>query len=948
MTGFPAHLSSPQYTTLRTSGYWAAVFACLNPNTVIFRARASQSITSAPFITFTWDSADVGAYTDVWEGMIVYISSTTSIRDAKYRGRVRLAPSASQFFISRNATVLNDNDYIIVVRDTDLFVRERNDTLIDDSIPYHDLPPMLKDHPHTIVLYDQNNDGSEDYTPVQVGLAVDVNATAVDTWQWDVSGDGAFTIDDPTLEHPAFTFEAGYHYLLRVRYTDDNDQTNYQISHVYCVTRTFGAPVVPALVTSSGGGSVEEGYTASVTAYADVETLIDRTHCAVWMFQHFGDESTTPMVSNVLMNGRIRSDSIQTEGSTESGQLQQVTFTVEGITAYLRHLRTPNDIVRASATPDEWGEITEPNPYRMAVYAMWAYTTLTNLCSFGVEDGAFAAWQIGAEPRALEGGFAYDMLTTLLWDTIKAAPNHAPTGEIYLARTVSYLEDRSGVPLVATMTLNDITLYSVNRDSSDTVSQVIAFGGSFNITTNSFVLYTSQSPSIVYREGEVQEITREVLVANSTTDEARTELGLRSSNHYAYENSKSLLKETVYDAWVGVLIPTNFQRWSDVLPASSNTLGVAYTATDYWQLQSVNWTVNDDGSMTVSIEKVQETSFDDAQIKASLLPINLETVNPVLPVLPNDPLFPTDPIELYPTDTPNDMDLQPIDPFSGMGAYSPFPPDVAAEIAANQGTAGCKTLRVNFKSSDNTISSWTTVLSDDYLMTLSGKATISGGNPNCADLTASDEGWTPVSAFGNDYAVYHSGEGYGRSATILGRIIIHKSLAPFAGATLQITFNEPFTGYLYLSPFVYVYTGVGLSYYTAVTSISLPGVTYTDGLSIDIGVDENDPTTPLSATLRMEMVCIPGAGSGSAVTTEVDAFYKGEPDEEGIWQNVSLLDDGLYLDNSKYTEIPPYNESHRYEGLPFIGTNNPLYARMVFDDYTENQDVYLFLEMCRQ
>lgn len=949
---FPSPLSNDNRTTARASGYWSRGLVCLNPVDVVFQARAAESITDAPFLEFAYDSVSAGAYTDVWQGMVCYLSETTDLRQAKYRGRVRLSPTSGVFYIDLNGTLLNDGDYITVTRDTDLFARIRNDTLADGSIAYQSLAPQTEGLPYVTVLYDADNDGEESWTPSQTGLAVDADATLVESWLWSVSGSGAASIDDDTLENPRFTFEAGYHYLVRAEYVDDSGTENYQIVHVYCVDRTLSAPVVQPVVTGSVSGSLDDGWTASVTAYGDVDTILDRTHCAVWHIQHFGDNTAAPFVSNVLMEGRIRSSSLQTVGNADAGREQQVSFSVEGMTAYLRRARIPNDIVRAVSSPDEWGEIKEPTPYRMACYVAWTYTTLTNLGSFGVEDGAFAAWPIGGEPRGVDGGNTLDVLNSIL-EPIKAAVNFAPTGEVYLARTVSYLTDRSGVDTITAFTLEDLIEYGIELDSSRTYSQCIAFGGSFNSTTNTFDIYTAQSPSIVYGDGgETLELTREILAADSTEDEAKTEIAERASNEYAFKNPKPLNSASPYDAYCGLLIPTNYQRWAFALPASSNTLGKAYTPSDYWQLQSVSLAINADGSINTGAEFYAETSFNDAQIMAQLLPNNLANLNPVLPVLPNDPAFPTDPLENYPTDTPGLDDLQPIGTDSAAQSYTPWPPDVASQVAKKTGKPKCKTLQIPFKVSTNVQSGWTTILNDPYGATLSGSALISNGDPNpCDDLTLSQQGWDVLNVASVDYATYHAGEGFGRSTTYAGRIIVHKNLGDVSGKDLTITFNEAFTGYIYLAPYVYVYTGSGLVHVTAQTSVTLTGMSQTAGLSIDIGVNENNPNTPLPSTLRLIEICIDGeTGGGVANPVYGDAFYTWNKDAEGQEVNVALYSgsNGLYFDNSKYTEIPPFSPSHAYSNLPFTGTGNQLFARMVFDSYAQVQNVYLYLDMCPQ
>jgi hypothetical protein len=944
----------------------------LCPNEVVFRARASQSITDDPFITFTWDSADIGGYADVWEGMVVYLSATTDIRAAKYRGRVRLAPSSSVFYIDLNATILNDNDYIIVVRDCDLFARIRTDTLVDGSIAYTALPPMTKGLPNTVVLYDADNDGSVTYTTVQAGIPVDPDAATVDTWAWAVSGNGASSIDDDTAQNPTLTFEAGYHYLVRVAYADDSGTPNYQLMHVYAVTRTFDAPVVQPVIAGSVTGNMEDGWTADLTAYADVSALIDRTHAVVFHVEHFGDGSSTPIFDNVLMNGRIRSDSIQTQGSAEAGVLQQVTFTVEGITAYLRRLRIPNDIVRSVASPSAWGEGIEWNPYRMAVYAMWVYSTLTNIGSFGVEEGEFTDYQIGGEPRGIDGGSALEVLKSLL-DPIRAASNYAPSGELFLARGVDYRADRSGVPLIAVFGLKDMTEYNVERDSSRTYAQVIAYGGVYNSTADTWVLYTASAPSIVYGDGgDTLEITREILTADSTPEGAAQELGERASNHYAHENPKPLLSETLFDSYAGVMIPTNYQRWASVLPASSNTLGVPYTATDYWLLQSVTLTLNTDGTIDVAVDKPAETSFDDAQIIADQLPNALEGMNPVLPVLPNDPAFPTDALELYPTDTPDLEDLQPINPDSAAQAYTPFPPDVAAEMAARQGTANCKTLAVNFRWASNVTSSWTTVLNDPYLMTIEGFARVSNnGWIHTVNFAGGLEGFILDAAFGAWAAgvgITPTNGGVPPTFTAAIRsLLAADNIASTTFTSVNIVFDFTKGTYTAVTPAALIFFNSGQiatissSVITTGTNKTLSwtgsaaGVTQV-AVQLVMSYDGAGPHV-YSGDGVLKSITMTGVGTNpftgaTGSTIETDGLYQWQRDDDGNEINVSLLPGGLYLDNVKYTPVPtapfpPFSKNHRYADLPYTGTNNPLQARMVLDN-TNAQNVYLNITMCRR
>lgn len=970
MSSFASPVTSPQQATLRASGYWARVLSVFNDNEVLWVAQAAEA-KATPFITLAWDNESVGDYTDLVEGLVCYISASLDLRQAKYRGRVRLTPSSSQFYIDYNATLVSDGDYIIVVCDVDFMRRVRNDTLIDGSIAYHDLPPVLGEHPSTIVLYDADNDGTCSYTPIQYGIPVDAAATTVDTWSWSTLGGGTTNISDPTDEHPTFTFEAGYHYLLRVEFEDDNGVSNWHMAHVYAITRTFDAPVIQAVVAGSVNGDTDTGWTADLTAYGGVTALLNRNHCAVFAVEHFGDNSSVPLVSNVWIQGRVRSFTITTAGDETAGRVQESTFSVEGIAAYLQRERVPNDIVRPTASPNEWGEITDPNPYRMAVYEMWAYTTLTNICALSVDEDAFAAYQIGGEPRGIDGGQALDTLKSVLWDTIHAAPNFAPSGEIRLSRAAAYREDRSGLETIIVFGLQDTLDYSVDIDSSRTTAQVIAFGGVFDSSVNGFVLYTASAPSIPYGEGDIKEINREVLTADSTSVEASEEIGLRASNHYAFENSKPLMNLSLFDSHAGLLIPTNFQRYAAVLPASSNTSGIAYSATDYWQLQSVTLTINADGSVGVSGEWPRETAFEGSQTLANPAPINLTEVNPVLPVLPNDPAFPTDPLELYPTDTPALEDLQPINSDSAAQSYTPFPPDVAAQTAAAQGSPGCQTLQMLFKSSVNAQTSRVLTLSAPYIFSVRGITTYSTDEWQYTfNFLAEDGGFVrnpdPLIA-NNAYGNWVLMQGWLTNDALAtgnyrrGIDIVLTGIASTEFTYFQIKYD--YSGIAFVPPGSTAFVAqIGSNLLWNIADTVMPSGTdlyqawtgsYTDtSFRIGINASVNNVNPTYGGSTRLKELTVRGKGhnpfDGSpAIVLDADAFYTFSRSDPSIQSSILGAGEGLFLNNSKYIPVPPYSDNHVYSNLPFAGTGNLLLGRMQFDSYSEKSNLYEYLEICR-
>lgn len=85
-------------------------------------------------------------------------------------------------------------------------------------------------------------------------------------------------------------------------------------------------------------------------------------------------------------------------------------------------------------------------------------------------------------------------------------------------------------------------------------------------------------------------------------------------------------------------------------------------------------------------------------------------------------------------------------------------------------------------------------------------------------------------------------------------------------------------------------------------------------------------------------------------TKFIDAFYMWDEDDEGNPINVELhgLFDGVYIDNSKYADIPPFSESHVYTNRPFTGTGNQFHARMVLTNATDIDSNFLFFTVCRK
>lgn len=982
---FPSALSAPQKTTLRTSGYWQRTFIAFNPGEVVFQCESDEAIDSAPFAEFAWTNTLQGAYTDVLAGMVVFISATTDVKNFKYRGRVRLAPSATEFRIDLNATTLEVGDIITVIRDADLFSKVRNDTFIDADVAYHNLPPMITGLPSVLCLYDSDNDGSVSFAFTQSGLAVASGAT-ISAWLWTISGAGttAFTVGSSTSQNPTIQFQAGFHYLLRCRVTDSNSVQHFVFCQVYAVTRTFAAPVILPAVAGSVSQDLENGYSGSVTAYGGVANLPYRTHAAVFCVERFGDNTSTPMATNVLMHGRLRSENITTEGSDEAGVLQQVTYPIEGITSYLQRLKVPNDVVRHVASPNKWGEMVNPTPFRLAVYFLYAYSTLLNLVSFSAGDSLFDAWRRGGEPVSIDGGMALDALKSIL-DMIKGAPNYAPDGEIRCEINASYRVDRSALVTVMDFLPGDTTRLAVDVDTSKSTGQVVGTGGSWHTVSNTFFLFTASAPTIPYGDNpETRELTRELLEYDNTTTESAGELAARTGNDYAFNNPKLLASASLIDShrW---LVATNYQRYTWTMTTAENLRELVLTTATKFQCQRVNITINTDGTFDPDADFVEETSFTDAQSIASQLPGNIPQLNPVLPVLSDDPAFPDEPLWMYPTDTPTQEELQPIGSDSAYLSYSPFTPDQAAAAAAKQGTVNCRTLQHYMRNGGTTFSTWLTVAAAAYTIKVSGSGQInnstvlsddlfSGLGPNTSQLGASfpfgvwcdGDIFTVACLNSQKGGAWNAAGGNGGGGCIQGEFIDRSTGRDLNQAGVVLDLGAEFTVTEVM--FWYAVTAVDGS------ATGQNDIRFWDAAKVEVGT--RDTTTPIPSTtyhqtywaetprvgvryVSMNAVYDPDNPTVSKMKIDdisvryidpagepqfADWLYKFTPGDD----NSSTLFDpaqGGLLDGNKPALIPAYNPAHEYF-FPYTGTGFTLGASFVLDSYTEVANNIFTIQAC--
>lgn len=314
---FPGILDTNQLVQLRQDNVAVAQFVLFNPNDIVWQTQPNAQVDGAiPYAEFAWDGTDQGNRSNVQEGMTVFISTSTAFRTTSiFRGRVRLAPDATDFFIDENSTNLETSYYVTVIDDYDIHEKqERRTTLrfIDWDKVFEKLPPVISGLQSTYV------DTTGDVT-ITLVLAPTVTAMAagatISSYLWDVA-DGTITVGSSTTQNITTTFPGAVtneHRWVRLTVTDSNGVSRYFVFEVYSIDLTSTSSVVSRLGTNAVTvtGTHQEGFNVTVKMNEDFDTVLDRTRCTLVSIDDYGgirsldftDGGTTPIAVDDTITG---------------------------------------------------------------------------------------------------------------------------------------------------------------------------------------------------------------------------------------------------------------------------------------------------------------------------------------------------------------------------------------------------------------------------------------------------------------------------------------------------------------------------------------------------------------------------------------------------------------------------------------------------------------------
>jgi len=957
---FNAALAGGQITQVRKTKQAFEHYLLVNPNDIVWQAEVDDTKTGENYGEFQWANTQEGVRANVIADQVLLVTtSKTDLSTVVIRGRVREVPDADTVFINETGTDITDAMYITVLDDFDIV--ERLQRVGPDGTKYKDwdntwsdLPPMIDGLQSVYADFSGANPVTLSFAPTAAAIA---SGAAIDTWLWDVD-DGTITVGNVNTQNITATFP-GYgvneHRWVHLTVTDDAGNATAFHFEVYTVNKHSSTAVKLDTGQLQITSSIEEGWNATITAWDGMaqSEVLDQTRVAIAGIDDY-DGTATPIVSNIMMVGRLRIEQNVTSAQEREGATAAVDWTIEGFATQLARLPAPALHIIDDAGPNEWGEMIDPTPTRAIVYYLAFHTTYMGLSSISSDDltdyvlGDFTVGEtIGLEfiDNQLKG--------------VNGVAAFAPSGETTLRRMASYQPDadRAGLTTVFDFTTEDITPeLGMNLEYGELVGEIEAGAVVYNTTDDEIDFrYIGRAPATSFGSGhESAQLNGQVLIADSTDDDARDELKQRTADHLAYINNKVTLDLGLMDGfWFA--IPTLHQRWTFTLEDTDTERGREYSDSDFWQLLSTSYIADNETNtreFTATFE--EETQGENAGISIALVG-SVNDLDYSLPPMSAYDTFPDDGLTNFPTDDPDE------DPYFGGGMLSVMQPDQNNQDAG----ANCETLNIAMYGDYSRATTRNTELGETYTITVKGETAFPAGWSHIWDFTSSNGGWVANNAGGGARGTYVAATGWQSDLLTEGVnhlevTQIYKNFGAIATITdIKITFD--FTNGQQVAP---PNLDTRIQGWTAGFDGNSEFTSYQDSGDGDdqtfawIGPDSLDA---VSVQLR------PGfknggdpAPTGDALITQIqiegtesnpfgpdgsdhgDAFYT---DYVSGSANLYGGGEGLLVNGDTPVGIPSFQSNHEYV-FTIAGTGGPLSFKFKLSDYTGVDRNVLQISIC--
>jgi hypothetical protein len=951
-------LTEDQRDIVDAGGYIGRDYILFCPNTVVLQCHPAAASAEDVIAEFEYDSVVTGAYTDVYEGQVVIISTTTDLKATElWRGRIRELPTSSTLYINESSILLDTAYYVTVIDTHEPMPRLRSGNFVDWNTAPEGLQPLIKGL-QSAYLKEPDALGEAEFTFSPVGQALEEGATIDDdtAWEWDIDGT-PYTTREVTV-----TLAEG-HYWARVWLTDSEGVTSYFAFQVIVADEDSTGLVRLAADGYEVTGNWDNGWNGSVTYFAGIEDVLDRTRVVIVSWHQYRDGD--PAFPNISFVGYLREEDDSARADENYSALAETRYTLAGFGAIAGEMPFNPLAIRNLASPTLWDEINLPTTERAIAHILTRYTTLLTLCA--LDFGTLTNDHFGGD-MDVSSSSPLDACNTIASE-INAQLIFAPCGQITLDRNACFLttDERNALDVITTPIHTDnMLVLAYKRAHVGNLAQIQIGFRTYYTADNTNLGVTATAPAIAYADGmDFDTAPNQLLLADSTPEDAQKEARQRAGHLLAYRTEGDEITIQLDDGW-GWLVPSQHQWWSMELAASVLTAGRAFSADDRLLLKSITHTYSAErGTRAVNVTFLRETRGKLAAVRVEIVPSAVTVQIPYHPPLSAYlGAFPPANSLRMPSLTPNKR--QPYKP-RHHAPYMPLPPAIADEIASSMGQSGCYVQNppVNFRNPANVATNFLTVLGEPYLITVKGSARIgTDGWIANLNLVSAENGFAIVPPWG----AWTGGTGYTAADGDIGippagirSIIINQTLPSATWTSVTMTFDIVKGTFTAVTPAALIFLNGSI-----VASV-LPG-SLLDGTNLTLVwtgsmvvtdlqlqiLSSYDDVLPYAygGSVTLKSVVITGTGTDPFTGNPGgdlwgDAFYHWTLDEEGEPNTAQLYTgtQGLIIDNAPVAVPPIYSPTHEYP-LAMTGTGNTVLWRYAYPTQAQAENLLLYVMIC--
>lgn len=516
----PAAASAPQLAKLRSNGHASELYCAFRVPSVIYSARLNGvPVSNDMAAEITYDGGS-GTLANVKVDMTMYVGTSAGAYDLGYC-RIRKAPGASTFYIGEQSVIVwQDNCYLTVVDDYDLWAKhihiDGTDIKMDYDVTFSDqhssfLPvPVLG--PHRVAKLT----GASVVVQLgpESGMSSWVHGSTISSYAWVIPS--AVSISNSAIASPTATFNAVGWHACYCTVTSAAGKSKEGVRYVY-IWDDDNLPSTDVKLGDADEDYQEGGFSLSIEMMANAGTdlIHDRALCIIFSQDYYGsgDDQVLGSVGhvagaeNIIAIGRIESESI-----AYNALAGKVAFRIAGYQQFFKRIKGFPSGLRMSQTPTTWVDM----PALTVNRALWSFMewrcTATKIMDITVTDNTLYAKELSSPSTSL-----WSQMEEFSFATILANIHVDMLGRFYaeVDPLLIPVADRD-YPTIMTITGDDyIDEIELTRETMTRTGQVNLSG--VNITdAGEGSAYFALSPGHIFaRYGEIDIIDR-LLVSGQT------------------------------------------------------------------------------------------------------------------------------------------------------------------------------------------------------------------------------------------------------------------------------------------------------------------------------------------------------------------------------------------------------------------------------------------------